>query len=190
MYRNVLTATEQKAYDQIYASVLTGEKTVNLAVAVTVSQIEDVFYSVYYDHPELLWLECGFSYSYNYNNVVTSVEPTYNRLISNISRAAAAFDDIMNPVLNAANTFSKDIDKVRYINDYLAYTITYQLECDLDQSAYSAIANQVTVCAGYAHAFQDAMMKLGIPAAYITGDCGGPHAWNSLKLDCEYYAMD
>ena len=46
------------------------------------------------------------------------------------------------------------------------------------------------VCAGYAHAFQYCMQKLGIPAAYIVGYAGEAHAWNLLQLGGEYYCMD
>ena len=77
------------------------------------------------------------------------------------------------------------------MHDYLTNTIQYVSGSLYNQSAYSAIVNGKTVCAGYAHAFQYCMQKLGIPAAYIVGYAKGEaHAWNILCLDGEYYGMD
>ena len=60
----------------------------------------------------------------------------------------------------------------------------------MNQSAYSALVNDSTVCAGYARAFQYLMQQLGVPCYYCTGYAGENHAWNIIKLNDGFYNVD
>lgn len=80
-------------------------------------------------------------------------------------------------------------EKVKYLHDYLADTITYQDSVN-DQNAYSAIVERNTVCAGYAKAYQDLLTRLGIKCWYVTGYARQPHAWNVLWLNGECVYTD
>ena len=60
----------------------------------------------------------------------------------------------------------------------------------MNQSAYSALVNGKTVCAGYARAFQYLLGQLGIPCYYCTGFAGENHAWNIVALEDGYYNVD
>ncbi len=75
-----------------------------------------------------------------------------------------------------------------YYND-LVYDIEVH-KARLEGAVASALVNGQTVCAGYAHAFQYMMQKMGIPCAFVVGYAGEKHAWNVLELDGKYYAMD
>ncbi|MDE6259817.1 MAG: S-layer homology domain-containing protein [Oscillospiraceae bacterium] len=67
------------------------------------------------------------------------------------------------------------------------------------QTAYSALVERVTVCAGYSKAFKLLCDAYGIPCAIITGNAGGsglpqdwgPHAWNYVQMDDgKWYGID
>ena len=60
----------------------------------------------------------------------------------------------------------------------------------MNQSAYSALVNGRTVCAGYARAFQYLLQQMDIPCYYCTGYAGEAHAWNIVALDDGYYNVD
>ena len=60
----------------------------------------------------------------------------------------------------------------------------------MNQSAYSAVVNHETVCAGYARAFQFLLQQYGIPCYLCVGYAGEPHAWNIVCLDGKYYNVD
>ncbi len=60
----------------------------------------------------------------------------------------------------------------------------------MNQSAYSALVNGQTVCAGYARAFQYLMQQLNIPCYYCAGYAGERHAWNIIVLDDGCYNVD
>lgn len=190
-YRSTLSKKSQSAYDQIYAFLYKGVSKFDMNVAVDGNSISDIIYCVYYDHPELFWVDCALTYYVNENNIVTSVQVNFNNTASNLSSSQQNFESAVAPLLSSAGTLSTDIDKVKYVHDYLTNVDDYVLNSELNQSAYSALVYGQTVCAGYAHAFQYCMQKLGIPAAYVVGNAGGgAHAWNIVCLDGEYYNMD
>lgn len=189
-YRNMLNSTGRQAYDQIYSALYKGISSFDMNVAISADDIEDIIYSVYYDHPELFWVDCYYSYYMNSNDIVTSVTVNFNGTANNIAQAQSDFERCAANLLLKAQTFSTDIEKVKYVHDYLTNINDYVAGSMYNQSAYSAIVYGKTVCAGYAHAFQYCMQKLGIPAAYVVGYAGESHAWNLVELDGEYYAMD
>lgn len=189
-YRALLSSQYKQAYDQIYAMLYRGVSTFDMNVAVSANDISDIVYSVYYDHPELFWVDSSLTYYYNGNGQVTSLTVNFNGTANDLKTAQKYFESAVSNLLLKASTLDTDIEKVKYVHDYLTNTINYVSNSAYNQSAYSALVLGQTVCAGYAHAFQYCMQKLGIPAAYIVGHAGESHAWNLLKLDGEYYNMD
>lgn len=189
-YRSMLSSQGKKAYDQIYSSIYKGCDTVTMSVPVHYEDLQDIIYSISYDHPELFWAESGFTYYYNGSGEVTSVTVDFNSTANGLSDHQRAFESAVSKVLTKANTFSTDIEKVKYVHDYLTNINNYVAGSPLNQSAYSALVLGNTVCAGYARAFQYCMQKLEIPTAFVVGYAGEAHAWNLVKLDGEYYNMD
>jgi len=76
------------------------------------------------------------------------------------------------------------------VHDTLIGQVDYVASAPMNQSAYSALVNGRTVCAGYARAFQYILQQLGIPCYYCTGYAGESHAWNIVALDDGYYNVD
>ncbi|MDE5950842.1 MAG: hypothetical protein K2H12_04590 [Acetatifactor sp.] len=85
---------------------------------------------------------------------------------------------------------SDDYEREKYVHNRLLELVEYQSGAPMSQSAYSALVNGKTVCAGYARAFQYLMQQLGIPCYYCTGYSGENHAWNIIYLYGEYYNVD
>ena len=189
-YRNLLSSTYKQAYDQIYAALHNGVQTINMSVSVKSADIANIVYSVYYDHPELFWVDSSLYYYMNGSGIVTSLTVYFNGTANNLKQSQQNFEKAIAPLINLASSLPEDAQKVKLVHDYLTNTIQYVSGSQYNQSAYSAIVNGQTVCAGYAHAFQYCMQKLGIPAAYIVGYAGEAHAWNLLQLGGEYYCMD
>lgn len=57
-------------------------------------------------------------------------------------------------------------------------------------TAYGALVDRVSVCEGYAEAYKKLMDRAGIPCELISGWAGGPHAWNIVQIDGEWYHVD
>lgn len=95
-----------------------------------------------------------------------------------------------------------DLEKVIAVHDYLVLNteydyINYKSDSIPDESytVYGALINRIAVCAGYAKAFEYLMERIGIRCGTVLGTAYGVdgwdgHAWNTVRLDGEYYHVD
>ena len=124
------------------------------------------------------------------SSMLTEVEETPGITLEEIRAAKQAYESKIGRILQSIPaTAATEHDKVKFLHDYLANTISYQYTAN-DQNAYSAIVEGETVCAGYARAYQDLLSRLGIRCWFVTGYAGQAHAWNVLWLDGECVYTD
>ncbi len=190
LYRGVLSASEQKAYDQVANAVAGRKDTVVLSVAVPINRIEAVLYAVYYDHPEFFYMEGGFGYSYNGNNIVTELSIEYSDLVNQYDANAQIVQREALQIATNASRYQSKAEQAKYVHDAITNRTDYVASSPYNQSCYSVFANNQTVCAGYARAYQYCLQLLGIPCVYMVGYAGEDHAWNMIQLDGEYYNVD
>lgn len=87
-----------------------------------------------------------------------------------------------------------DFDKCRILYERLIEENYYDFG-EYHQTAYGALIEDKSVCAGYARAYQLLLQTVGIPCLYVTGtadngyDVGG-HAWNIVRLNGYWYYCD
>lgn len=189
-YYAMLQPTMQQLYRQIYANAIDFNVTFTPIVAASVRQVKNVFEAVTNDHPELFWLEMGYSCKYLQSGSCVEITLNYNEAYDSFNAAKRQFDQAAEAILAGARTQGSDLEKERYVHDALMQITSYNLQAKMNQSAYSALVNGESVCAGYARAFQYIMQQLGIPCYYCTGTAGEDHAWNIVKLGNTYYNVD
>ncbi|WP_155962727.1 transglutaminase domain-containing protein [Streptococcus ruminantium] len=84
-----------------------------------------------------------------------------------------------------------DVEKVRAAHDWLVDNVEYVARSGQDQSAYSALVEKKTVCAGYGHGLKLLLDKMGIPSQTLVGPAGNErHLWNVVELDGKWYHVD
>lgn len=92
-------------------------------------------------------------------------------------------------------------EKIKAVHDYIITNAAYikkeggvvpeQTESGTStHSPYAIVSERVGVCQAYAGLFQKFMNKLKIVCYYVTGNAGGPHAWNLVKIGDKYYNID
>lgn len=192
-YYGMLDVGMQALYRQIYANAQ--ELTTSFApiVTVTMEQVNNVFEAVYNDHPELFWVETGYSCKYTESGQCVELTLQYHDFVDDaedLEEAQEQFDAAVKKIVTAANKLETDFDKEKYVHDTLIEQVDYHASTEMNQSAYSALVDGRSVCAGYARAFQYILMELDIPCYYCTGYSGGDHAWNIVKLDDGCYNVD
>jgi transglutaminase/protease-like cytokinesis protein 3 len=194
-YYNMLTDVCRQLYKQIYANTLELNGEFFPVTKASPSEWNNALVSVIYDHPELFWLNTGKYSEYDYKGSVVKVQIYfYEDELGNIEEARTRFEEETDRLLAEAYEKKNDYEKEVYIHNLLAEKLTYG-QNSLDQSAYSAIIGDTTVCAGYAKAFQYLMNKIEIPTYLAVGWGGGlisgdMHAWNIVKLGKDYYNVD
>lgn len=189
-YYAMLTAPMKQLYRQIYANAMEVVSDFTPVVAVNTNQLKNVFEAVYNDHPELFWLETAYSCKYLRNGLCVSITLHYNQTASRLEASKLLFEAGANDILSGAMKLSDNQQKEKYVYDALIGKVAYNAEASMNQSAYSAMVNGESVCAGYARAMQYLLMELQIPCYYCTGFSGEDHAWNIVKLDDSYYNID
>lgn len=189
-YYGLLTANEQTLYRQIYANASNLSKTFVPSVVVSPTNVANAIEAVYNDHPELFWIDTNYSYKFTETEKCVQITLNFNILADNLEKTKEYFYSITNNIINRANTLSNNYEKEKYVHDTILSMATYQLNAPVSQSAYSALVNGKTVCAGYARAFQYIMTKLNIPTYYVVGYANEEHGWNIVKLDDGYYNVD
>lgn len=84
-----------------------------------------------------------------------------------------------------------DDKKVEAVYTWLGETTSYStLIDDKAGTAWSALLDDDSVCAGFAAASSLVFQYMGIESHVVTGQTSGPHAWNFVKLDDGYYWYD
>ncbi len=189
-YYAMLDKDMKSLYRQIYANAKKLTTSFAPVVTVTAEQVKDVFEAVYNDHPELFWLETSYSCKYLKSGQCIEVTLKYYKIAEDLETAQKEFTAAAQQMISEANKLSNEAEKERYVHDALINTVDYHAGTSMSQSAYSALVEGRSVCAGYARAFQYVMMELGIPCYYCIGYSGEDHAWNIVKLGHEYYNVD
>ena len=140
---------------------------------------------------------CRTSGSYNSFTGIFSLVLTYSLVYHSTSAQEQMVDQQVKNVLDQLNVYDQDdYHKVCAIYDYICKTVYYDHDGlnagdDIVYSAYAALINKKSVCQGYANLFYRLALELGVDCRIIAGTGnGGPHAWNIVKLDGQYYNLD
>lgn len=106
-----------------------------------------------------------------------------------------------------------DRETVIAIHDYLVNLLTYDITVNAPRgttdaeyaaaeqvirdsqeryllSTNAALDSKYAICQDYADLFQNMCIRCGIPCIEVTGEAGGPHAWNKVYVDGQWLYMD
>lgn len=190
-YYALLRDDEKSLYAQMYANLEALETSFVPCTTVSSESIELVFQSVIYDHPDLFWVDNSYSYKYVESGEIVEIDLKYNETINSFDASKEAFDNACNEIIWNAKQYTSEIEQERYVHDALIQMIDYDVNASLNQSAYSAMVNHQTVCAGYAKSFQYIMNQLGYPCYYVVGTSQDEdHAWNMIYIDGTWKNVD
>lgn len=203
-YYSRLTGSQQTMYDLLLAAVLKLQEDVLLS-GHTEKDVETVMTSLAFDHPELFWYRTygvgADRVKLFYGATAEEVAVLQRRIDEVVPQYLEGIDDSMSAYDVAVRLHARVIAAVDY--DTLALNKQEQEggpsieKIDDLRSITGVFLNGKAVCEGYARAMQYLLQKCGIECAELagnirkeTGEQGGGHAWNLLKIDGDYYQMD
>ncbi len=187
-YYSFLDEQGKHLYRQMYAHINENSPSFqSVERDISEEALANVFFAVTYDHPELFWLSNGYQGKYTHNGEILELDLLFNQTASDIESARDKFESAVNSIVSAAQ--GSDYEKERFVHDELARRFLYRFN-SLDQSAYSGLVNNQTVCAGYAKSYSRILTLLNIPCYVCVGNAGEPHAWSVVCLDGDYYNVD
>jgi len=190
-YRAMLTATQQTVYDQVYENAMKLNTSFNISSSIDKDGLTNIMTAIFNDHPEIFWMDTSYSYGYTTKGTVTSIALEFNDTANNISASKNKFDNVANTIIAKTSGLKSDLEKEKLVYKSLMNIAVYDENSLLNQSAYSAMVNGSSVCAGYSRAFQYIMMQIDIPCYFCSGYANnGYHAWNIVKINDVYYNVD
>ena len=126
-------------------------------------------------------------------------ESYLNSTFANQNEVNQAVTAIQNERAKIKSNLSGSIEnQIRTVHDYLIDNLEYDntLSKSNIYNIYGALINRSTVCEGYARAFKYIMDDLKIPCLIACGTAQNSagetesHAWNYVRLDGNWYAID
>ncbi|MCR4590573.1 MAG: hypothetical protein K5668_07120 [Lachnospiraceae bacterium] len=187
-YYAMLDDRGKALYRQIYANINELNPSFrSIDRLMTGRRIDSAFEAVFNDHPELFWVDTEYRTIYRKNGDFIELDLFYNDTAENIEASRSEFLSAADRIISEAG--GSDYEKEKYVHNRLSELFEYKRN-PLDQSAYSGLVMNSTVCAGYARSFSYILTRMGIPCYLCTGYAGEPHGWNIIRLDGEYYNVD
>lgn len=180
------------AYEQIAEGVKQSQVSIPIkddTHSITAEELKTVFEAYINDYPQHFWRQNGYSYSYS-GYIVTRLSPSYTMAGDELEEAKEKFNNGIDEVITGIDASNSEFERELVIHDRLAERIEYVSTAEYAHDAYGAVVDGKAVCEGYARAFQYALYKVGILSVTVTGDAGGAHAWNLVRIDGQYYYVD
>lgn len=165
-----------------------------------------------YDNPDVFYIDVTKMYI-NIETIQKIFSTKYNVYINSAKDSTYLLDGftskeqidqcesqviaVKNQILNQI-AGKNDIEKMRYIHDYLVDTIEYDQTFGEKNiyNIYGALVSKTCVCEGYAKASQYLLNEAGLENIIITGTATNSdgktenHAWNYVNIDEKWYAID
>ena len=155
-------------------------------------QLTEVFDQVFFENPNLFYLENGYSYgtriSRNDPNVlvVGLVQPSYYGEFT--ARDAEIYQAAVDKALRTLRPGMSDLDKALVLHDYLAARCGYD-DTLTHYSPYHALVTGTAVCQGYLLAYSDLLNRAGVTNYPVVSQSQN-HGWNAVLLDGVWYHVD
>ncbi len=188
-YYQQLSDGQQLIYKEILQAVREQAESFYIHTGDT-EEFSRVYEYLLYDRPEIFWCTGGTQIT-SYTDYA-EVQPAYTCTAEERQLRTAQIEEAVNVCLAGIPADAPEYGKIKYIFEYLVNTVDYSLEAPDNQNIYSSLVNRVSVCAGYSRAAQYLLQRLGIECIYAIGTIPqqGPHAWNIVKCNGQYYHMD
>ena len=162
------------------------------------AEVRTVSKAITDDHPEIFWLTGTIGY-YS-DDSMTAIQIYSNFSPEEVKTRVNAMRAVANEFYATVPDGLSESEREIMVHDYLIDRIDYDTDIDtinLDNNnpdtytAYGALVNRVSVCEGYARAFQMLVNGLGIDCVGVIGRSQNQmHIWNAVKLDGEWYYVD
>ncbi|NHM13527.1 transglutaminase domain-containing protein [Xiamenia xianingshaonis] len=197
-YYAELSESERASYLVIASAIESAEQKVVVDGSLGDDVLGRVLNAILFDRPDLFWFTGAATGSVSNGQTTLILDFSVDRNTLNAKRAAldAAVENIVSPLEGLSPAAQQ-----KAAHDYIAQHVAYDPHGPQNgQTAYNALVEGKSVCAGYARAFQLVMIELGIPCSYVSGEAQGqqqfeegawtPHAWNIVEMDGHIYNVD
>lgn len=190
-WRTQLTDSSKKRYDVLLEAIMKQKQSVNLPAINNANEIPIICKYILSDHPELYFVSTKFTIAMSISSLTINLSYLYNtKQQYEINQSFLNFKDKLKKEMNKS-----DIERIYSTIFLLMRNSRYVIDNIYNQNAASVIYYHSAQCSGFASAFKYAMDLMGIWCIIVSGNISnesqnGPHAWNVVKIDENYYHID
>ena len=151
------------------------------------------------DCNDIAWLGYAWTYYsgihyFDYSGKVTKAEINLTYGYSRTQEEQLE-QDLLETMRNLISPQMDTITREKTIHDWIVEHVTYSMDTldgtyDLGYTDYSAFEYGRAVCQGYALLANRMFYLAGVDNLFVSGDAGGPHAWNMVYLFDSWYHVD
>lgn len=156
---------------------------------ISIDEISVIYFELLNKNPKYFYVENSVGKSWHEGeSTVASITVTYLYDAAESAAMIKEYNKAVDDALSSVEQSWSDLEKVLYVNDYLAVNGEYDTTLQ-NHSAYNMLVDKTAVCQGYALAFQELMNELGISCELVTSKSIN-HAWNAVQIENEWYYVD
>ena len=129
--------------------------------------------------------------SWKYDYTYTGKFTMYLTYIGTLEQENYVTEQVKKIAASLTKPGMTELEKVRAINEYVVTHTEYSVTANNSpHHVYTYLTEGKAVCQAYALLTYRLLTEMGLEARYVIGDAGGPHAWNSVKVDGVWYHLD
>lgn len=141
-------------------------------------------------HPELYYVNQGFSYSYYPSeDTIASIYPEYTISKSEYATQKKSLDKEVERILSLVKEDMTDSEKALVIHDELAIMSEYSTSDYNKADIYNSLVEKTSVCQGYALAYSYMLSLVGIDSELVESNSMN-HMWNKVHIGNAWYNVD
>lgn len=197
-YAKLENEQQQYVYELMVSCIAAHQERVELDIGkqVTEADADLAIQMLIRDYPEFFWYyQKSYAFQQTQDGIMMSISPVYMLHEQKVSyddsalaSAIADFNDALDGIMNSVPAgLTSHYEIALYLHDALAKHVIYA-DGRNDQTAYGALVEGNSVCAGYARAYQCLLNRAGIDSWFVTGQSYNPsgilenHAWNLVSV--------
>lgn len=195
---NELDERMRENFTAAYSAVLNFEKSITFEKPITSEELDTIMFLLNYDCPELIQISGDYfpEYSNFEKGTVSGVSFSYIMTKKQYTKANRQLDSFFEKLKK--NTAKKtELEKEKYVYDYIFNNCIYNESDTMSGSAYGALIKHKGRCEAICKSFMWCMRELGIECMSVSGDQNwntqslyASHSWNIVKINGEYYHLD
>ncbi len=160
---------------------------------VTPEEANNVFFRVFYEHPEFFYCNSRVRTSYiESKNIAVGMEMDYNMSAAEAITASGRFRAEIDRIVALVPAELPPEEKVLWLNDYMVSNYQYVTGDSEIHDAYNFLMKKEGVCEAYTLAMMALLDGVGIGSTYISyGNFEAEsHAWLAVNINGRMYNLD
>ncbi len=182
-------AFEQSAGEYIYQCLMAEQSEINIAdYKIPTDQITQLYTEVMNTHPDLFFVNSGISYSYDAQNLIITLKPSYRLTGKELEAAREDCAKRLDEICAGVDPAWSDFEIALYLHDYLCLHFEYDTSYEI-YDMYGFLTEGRGVCQAYTLTYMGLLSRYGI-ASGVAVSQGMNHIWNIVTLGGTPYHVD